>query len=243
MEPFRYHRSGFSAKQVNRAYGAARGFTLIELLVVLAIIVILSAIVLTSQSTFNKTIVLANTAYDVALTLRATETYGIGNRAVGSTANVGYGLDFQNTTPKSFTLFADVYPAIGSTGPFCHAPIGPASGPGAVPGNCVYDQGQGEKVTDYTLGNGITINDFCGYSPTNQSWSCANSGNQKLAKLDIVFSRPNPDPSIMMNDSSQGGGPVPASIACLVLSSSSGGSRYVSVTASGEITTATSSCP
>ena len=241
MEPFRYHRSGFSAKQVNRAYGAARGFTLIELLVVLAIIVILSAIVLTSQSAFNKTIILANTAYDVALTLRATETYGIGNRAVGSTANAGYGLDFQKATPESFTLFADIYPAVGSSGPFCHTAIGPASGPGAVPGNCVYDPTQNEKVTDYTLGNGITISNFC--ASAGGTWLCANNASSfaSLTSLDIVFARPNPDPSVRV--SILGTPPVPALAACLALSSSSGGSRYVSVTASGEITTATSSCP
>ena len=221
---------------MNRARGAVRGFTLIELLVVLAIIVILTAIVLTSQSTFNKTIVLANTAYDVALTLRATETYGIGNRAVGSTANTGYGLDFQKATPNSFILFADLYPPVGSTG-LCHTPLGSPTGPGAVPGNCAYDANQNEKVTDYTLGNGITISNFCASSGS--TWLCANNG--PLTSLDIVFARPNPDPFIKV--STLGTSPVSATSACLTLSSASGGSRFISVTAAGEITTATSSCP
>lgn len=220
---------------MNGAHGAVRGFTLIELLVVLAIIVVLTAIVLTSQSTFNKTIVLANTAYDVALTLRATETYGIGNRAVGSIANTGYGLDFQKATPNSFILFADLYPPVGSTG-LCHTPIGPPGGPGAVPGNCAYDPTQNEKVTDYTLGNGITISNFCASS--GGAWQCASG---LLTSLDIVFARPNPDPFIKV--SILGTFPVSATAACLTLSSSSGGSRFVSVTAAGEITTATSSCP
>lgn len=222
---------------MNGARGAVRGFTLVELLVVLAIIVILTAIVLTSQSTFNKTIVLANTAYDVALTLRATETYGIGNRAVGSTANTGYGLDFQKATPNSFTLFADIYPPATSSTGLCHTPIGPPRGPGAVPGNCAYDANQNEKVTDYTLGNGITVSNFCASSGS--TWLCASNG--LLTSLDIVFARPNPDPFVRV--SIGGASPVPATAACLTLSSSSGGSRFVSVTAAGEITTATSSCP
>ena len=49
----------------------SKGFTLIELLIVLAIIATVTTIALSSQSNFNKTLILANTAYDIALTLRS----------------------------------------------------------------------------------------------------------------------------------------------------------------------------
>ncbi len=219
-----------------------RGFTLIELLVVFAIIAVLSLVVITSQSSFNKTLVLTNTAYDLALALRSTETYGIGNRAIGSSqnANAGYGLDFQKANQTSFTLFADTYPPIGSSG-LCHTPpANDPTGPNAVPGNCVYDATQGEKVMSYTIANNITISNFC--AGVGSSWACANgTGFFTLSSLDIVFSRPNPVPFIRARILTFP--PVSADAACITLSSPYGGSRYVAVNAAGEITVATSSCP
>lgn len=197
-------------------------------MVVLAIIVTVTAITLSSQSSFNKTLVLANTAYDIALTLRSAETYGIGSRARGGVANAGYGVHFEKATPESFTLFADSQPAPNAAN--CHGlPEGGALAPDAKPGNCTYDgPSSGEKVATYILGNGITVGDFCAYAFG--SWSCAREG---LAALDIVFARPNPDPFINIQGTK----------ACLTVSSPHGGSRFVSVAASGEITANAPSCP
>lgn len=216
-----------------------RGFTLIELLVVLAIITIITAVTFTSQGSFNKSIILTNTAYDVALSLRSAETYGIGSRVAGAASNAGYGLHFVRAAPSNFTLFADVNsPADG-----CHtlpsAEQGGAGAPNAMPGNCVYDNG--ETVTDYALGNGITVYDFCAYS---SRWYCANNatyGND-LTSLDIVFARPNPDPFIFeKNISNNIIGPFIN--ACITLSSRQGGFRFISVTTSGAITANAPSCP
>ena len=63
MEPFRFRRG--------LALSLSKGFTLIELMVVLAIIVVITTVVLTSQSSFNKSLILANTSYDIALSLVA----------------------------------------------------------------------------------------------------------------------------------------------------------------------------
>ncbi len=196
-------------------------------MVVLAIIATITMVTLTSQSSFNKTLVLANTAYDIALALRTAETYGVGNRA-SSVANAGYGLHFERATPEAFTLFADSQPIPNENN--CHGlPIGGVAAPDAKPGNCVYDgPNSGEKVITYTLENNIIVSDFCVY--TLGSWSCA-SGN--LLALDIVFARPNPDPFINIQGTK----------ACLAISSSQGGSRFVSVSASGAITVYASSCP
>jgi prepilin-type N-terminal cleavage/methylation domain-containing protein len=217
-----------------------RGLTLIELLVVLAIIVIIALVVLTSQSNFNKTLILTNTAYDVALTLRSAETYGLGNRVSTTIANAGYGLHFTRATPGVITLFADTYPAPSVTS--CHPiPVGSSVAPDSRPGNCVYDASQGEKVTDYALGNGVTVSDFCAYTPNTQSWSCATSGDTTLTELDIIFERPNPDPFMSINGLYSTAAPVTQ--ACLTLSSTQGGARFISVEASGEIIAAAASCP
>lgn len=205
-------------------------------MVVVAIIGIVSLIVLTNQSTFNKTLILQNTAYDIALTLRDAETYGLGSRAIGITANAGYGVHFQNAPTTSFILFADTYPSTPSASN-CHGvPIDGASAPDAQPGDCIYTSSQDQKINAYTLGNGITVSDFCVF---NGSWSCAQ--NNGLTSLDIVFARPNPATFISVNGSYSAAPAVTA--ACLTVSASEGGKRFVSVASSGEITANATSCP
>lgn len=216
-----------------------RGFTLIELMVVLAIIAIITAVAITSQSAFNKTLVLANTAYDVALTLRSAETYGLGSRAISGITNTGYGVDFNSGTPASFTLFADTYPSAASGGSLCHpSPSNGSTAPDAQPGDCAYEPGQDVKVANYALGNGITINNFC--AETASAWVCANASSGAITSLDVVFSRPNAAP-FMSVDGTYAVPPVTA--ACLELTSPQGGARFVSVNATGEITANASSCP
>jgi prepilin-type N-terminal cleavage/methylation domain-containing protein len=203
-----------------------RGFTLIELMVVLAIIVTITTIALMNQSSFNKTLILANTAYDIALTLRSAQSFGIGSRATTlGTANAGYGLHFQTGTPGSFILFADTNLPNASN---CHGlPFsGNISAPDAQPGNCIYDSGADTLTQTYVLGNGITVSNLCAYS---SSWYCA------LSSLDIVFARPNPDAFI-------NAGGFSYTAACLTITSPQGGLRSVSVAASGAITVSASPC-
>lgn len=184
-------------------------------MVVLAIIMILSAVVITSQGSFNKTLILANTAYDIALTIRSAQSFGIGSRNRMSAINTGYGVHIQEG--NSFTLFADSLPSAVCDRPDCN------------PGNYLYegDEGDGEFVNTYTLGNGITIDDFC------VDESCDHSS------LDIVFVRPNPDAFIHVDGSDA----ASYGRACLVVVSPQGGERYVSISKSGQIVANAPSCP
>lgn len=214
-----------------------KGLTLVELMVVMGIIMTLASIALVSQNSFNKSLLVANTAYDIALTLRGAERYGLSTRAEGAISNAGYGLHFARSSPTTFTLFADLYP-LASISSDCH-PTSDASTPSAKPGNCVFDESQGEKIITYTLGNGITVSDFCGYAAG--VWTCANSNGASLTSLDIVFARPNPDAFMSTNGSYDTAAPVTA--ACLVVTSPSGGYRYVKVSSTGAISANASSCP
>jgi prepilin-type N-terminal cleavage/methylation domain-containing protein len=201
------------------------GFTLVELIVVMGIIGVVSSVVITSQSTFNKELGLSNAAYDVALTLRSIQTYGLGSKVVQNSPNAPHGLYFARATPTTFTHFADIYPAAGS------------SSPDAQPGNSSFDSAQNEKVFDYILGNGVTISNFCaGPSP----WRCATpllgAMGQSHDALAIVFSRPNADPSIKIDG-------IAVSQACLIITSSQGGTRFVSLSSSGQIRARATQCP
>lgn len=200
-----------------------------ELLVVLAIIISIMGIVLTSQSSFNKSFLLANTTYDIALTLRFTESLGVGTLAVGSTANAGRGVHFDRATPNSFKLFADTSPQSAT----CTTQT-----PDCKPGDKVYTDGQDQRTQTYTLGNGVTVSDFCARAESG-NWSCAHSLDEALASLDIVFARPNPDAFIRAN------GVVSASYtsACIAVRSLEGALRFVSIAPSGSITASASSCP
>ncbi|MDO8408098.1 MAG: hypothetical protein Q7S95_02585 [bacterium] len=207
------------------------------MLIVIGIIIIISAIVISSQGSFNRSILLANTAYDVALSIRHAETYGLSSRIAGISVSIGYGIDVTRASPTTFTFFADSYPA-PSTLSVCH-PTTDAATPDAKPGDCAYDALQDEIVTAYTLGNGITISDFC--AKTSGSWACATSNGSSLTSLDIVFSRPNPTPFMSVNGSYSSTFPV--TDACLSLTSPSGGARFISVSSSGEIRATAASCP
>ena len=209
-----------------------RGFTLIELMVVFTIIVTISMVVLTSQSSFNKTLILSNTAYDIALALRSSQTYGLGSRGlnnstVGTVTNAGYGLHFSNGSHDSFILFADTSPGASCSTPDCR------------PGDYVYTSNADAMIGQpYQINNGITIKDFCAYAGSSVSCEYAHGGG--LSSLDIVFARPNPDAHVSADGSSYNGG------ACITIASASapnGPYRFVSVAPSGEIAANAAPCP
>ncbi len=216
------------------------GVTLVELMVVLSIITVMSGIIITNQGAFNNTLILSNTTYDVALAIRSAQTYGLSGRVFAGTKSVGYGLHFNQTTPKSFTLFADTNsPSNGG----CHGlpSSGDVNSPEAIPGNCIYDAGE-SAIETYQLGNGMTISKLCAYSSS--STPLCGSG---LSSLDIVFSRLSPEPKI----STGTGGTTAVYLAlnssiCLEIQSPDGSKKkYIVVTVSGQIQADApiSSCP
>ena len=53
------------------------GFTLIELIVSVAIFVFMTALVVAKYGNFNQSVLMTDLAYDIALTLRTAQTYGV----------------------------------------------------------------------------------------------------------------------------------------------------------------------
>lgn len=165
-----------------------RGFTLIEMLVVLAIIAIITTIVITGQSNYNKTLLLTDTSYTVALSARQAQSYGLGSKKFQNVQNPGYGLHFTNAQPGSYILFADTNPALPPpTGQYA-CPLGTPGTPEEKPGNCRFDVGGDGIVETYTFSRGFTVSQFCGKTAGTKYCS---TDAAPLTNLDMVFTRPN----------------------------------------------------
>lgn len=198
------------------------GFTLVELLVTITIFVILTGVVLFNQSKFNSTILLTNLSYDIALTIRQAQTYGINIKEfdAGGTDNFyPYGVHFDKAdAPKSFILFADTsYSTITRTGDGLYNNDNAANLSSC---NTVAERARG-CVKRYNIQRGNYISDLIVSDST---------GTTSVNKLDIVFQRPNPDAHIRANNV-----PMEMVDATIVLKGSDGSERKIFVAKNGLI--------
>lgn len=78
----------------------AKGFTLIELMVTVGIFVMMTALVLSKYNAFYSGTVFTNMAYDVALTIRQAQSYGVSVKAdtASNSFNSRYGVRFDSPT-------------------------------------------------------------------------------------------------------------------------------------------------
>jgi len=153
----------------------ARAFTLIELLVVCAIIIVISAVVLIDNNKFGGQVILENLAYDVALSVRQTQVYGIAVERFGqSTFTAGYGMHFSLSDPTHYILFAD----LEGTGVF----------DSGFPISQTYPTGEVVSPSPYTLTQGYSIQSLCTVPQVGGSSTCT-----PVTTIDIMFQRPEPN--------------------------------------------------
>ena len=220
-------------KFCNSSLKQKKGFTLIELLVTITIFVILTGVVLFSQTGFNNTILLKSLAYDVALTIRQAQDYGVNVNESKTLLNpfAPFGVYFNlNTTSglgniHSFIFFTDTENknfVLVSDGMYNNAQV------------ITCTSGDPECISKYNIGNGNYINGIC---VTNGS-SCAvgpkSSDTQVTNGLDILFTRPNPNAKITTFDSSNNN-PVQYNYADIQVSSANGQTKDIIVTSVGQI--------
>lgn len=93
-----------------------KGVTLIELLVVISIFMVISSITIFSYGKFNSSLSIQNLSDDIALSVRRAQGFAIGVRGYSGSFGDGYGIHFTANpssnlyagSSKSFILFADI---------------------------------------------------------------------------------------------------------------------------------------
>lgn len=144
-----------------------KGFTLVELLVTITIFAVVTALVLFKHDKFNGGILLTNLAYDVALTIREAQIFGLNVREVeGSSTGFqyAYGVQFRTgqTYDQQFILYADTN------------------------GSRTYTSND-TIINKYNIKKGNYISEICIMYAT----SCP-----KVSVLDITYLRPKPEATI-----------------------------------------------
>jgi hypothetical protein len=105
-------------------------------MVVSGILVVITTIILANYSQFGGAVTLRNLAYEVALSVREAQTYGISVRRFGDDVfSAGYGVHVRESSPTTYILYADTIE------------------------NGYYDAG--ETVESFSLGSGFIIQDIC----------------------------------------------------------------------------------
>ena len=190
-----------------------QGFTLIEMVTVLGIFMVLSSVVLFNYNKFTSDTILTNMAYEVALSVREAQIYGVSVRNPDGTSgtaefSVPYGIHFPAVAggTSSYYLFADSAAQVGiyDGGTSCIA-------------------GSGECVTPYTMQRGIEIIQLMNKLAGQSACSTPNAGGS----MSVMFRRPNPEP--IFNNTSN------VEYAEITLESPNGSRRYVVIRNNGQI--------
>lgn len=217
----------------------ARGFTLVEMLVVLGIITVVTTITLLGHSNFDRTMLLTDAAYTVALSAREMQTYGLSSRVTATFTNIGYGLYINASAPTSYVTYADIN-RITSV-PHCPSGSNPAS-PEYKRGNCLFETTSPADtiVQTYSFSRGFRISRFCGRFGSNTY--CSNDASNPLTSLDVVFMRPNTDAIVSGRRST--GAPIELTSAQIYLSTANGlVTRGICITQIGQISVSEGNCP
>ncbi len=157
----------------------SRGFSLVELLVSIGIFVLITSVIVISQHNLGGTILITNLSYDVALSVRQAQVYGVSVSSVGQATpsfQKSYGIHFEQS--GYYVLFAV---DIGGDQRY-DASVNNTS-TGCMPSS--------KCISFFKIEQGNVISRFCADS------YCAGAGtNNTISAMDIIFTRPNPEPTI-----------------------------------------------
>lgn len=157
-------------------YQKQRGFTLVEIIAVLGIFMVLTSIVVFNYSKFRSDTVLTNMAYEVALTIREAQIYGVSARSSGVSFENAYGIFIPTSSSNQYSVYSD------------------GNGDLLFSGDDCLLSGGDTCVTTYNFQNSIKISQL----DVKIGGSC-----QPASTLSISFKRPNPEPIIRRNSGNE----------------------------------------
>lgn len=192
---------------------ASKGFSLVELVIVIGIFTIITMIALFDQGKLNSDVLLTNLAYDVALSARQAQSYGISVKySDNGGAQGGYGIYVSSSTPDRVIIFHDII----ADGVYIPA-----------------DDGSPEKEYVFSNQRGNKIAVLCAQNTLSTAVCDANS---IADQMNIVFKRPDPEPLLWAIFPSNTTPQTFSGPAYIVLKSADGTNcRAVVVEASGQI--------
>lgn len=183
------------------------GFTLVEMMVVLAIALTLIGIVFTRQGIYENTVLLRNTAYEVAFAIREAQTYGAGGYRSSPAAESGrYGIHISLDSPDTILAYN-----------------------GTVSTNTYDDPSQKVKAMPFDIW--FSIESFCGRDLTGGMWLCTT--DPSIRSIDIMFIRPDPGPVMYLVYAD--GSTKKISNADIVLAAVSGSKAHITVSPTGYV--------
>ena len=229
---------GFFLKAKSYKLKANRGFALVELLIAVVLFGIISTFVILAYNRVSGQLFLSPLAYELALSFRQSQSYGVSVHQFQGDFDVGYGLHFDSNSQAktTYAMFADE-DGIEGDGLF-----NGGFGSSYDASGCLT---MAECVSVFKLEKGNTIYKFCGVLqgdggrdalPADKKEECSvdslPSSNQNITFLDVTFLRPNPDASIKTNRSAGG---VLYQSARVYVASPTGEKRVVEVRSTGQI--------
>jgi prepilin-type N-terminal cleavage/methylation domain-containing protein len=219
-----------------------RGFTLVELLVTITMFVIITGVVLVNSNKFDSTVLLHNFAYDVALTVKQAQSYGVNVRessVIGvsnsSLFNYGYGVYF-NTDPTlgaggsktNYIFYNDTTNQINYDNNTIGGPDRMFNGSLT---SCTVDDL--ECLQKYSMQKGTHVERMCAGGL--DQGSCDINDNHSINILSILFYRPNLAALIYYKADNSSSGLSTSTYARIVLASADGATSTVVVTSVGQI--------
>lgn len=163
-----------------------RGFTLAEMITVSAIFGVLTSIIIFRYGDFNASILITNMAYEVAVTTRQAQVFGLGARGFTESDdklfNSPYGVFFQlndgtakENESKRFALFVDK-----SGDGICGTPSETCQCNGSETDECVEQLTMQRNIVISSLRTSVLSGSGC-------------EAETHIPKLAITFKRPNPE--------------------------------------------------